>query len=163
MPNISTCLTYCARLLLSPPVIVRSRKTWSLTVRGNMNYGTSWTPTVIGQWGYGDCDGSGMQQGSGDKKCTRYSISCGDASWKVTIWKSVKHIGQAPAICFHAGFLLRLFFRPWRWRRYVPPKRRLTLNGLHGVISQKMALFITTAVITSNPTDGTVILRWEIA
>jgi hypothetical protein len=27
-----------------------------------------------------------------------------------------------------------------------------TLNGLHGVISQKMVLFITTAVKTSNPT-----------
>jgi hypothetical protein len=26
------------------------------------------------------------------------------------------------------------------------------LNGLHGVISQKMVLFITTAVRTSNPT-----------
>jgi hypothetical protein len=37
--------------------------------------------------------------------------------------------------------LLNLFFRPWRWRRYVPPKRRLTLNGLHGVISQEIVLF----------------------
>jgi hypothetical protein len=42
--------------------------------------------------------------------------------------------------------------RTWRWRRYVPPKRRVQLNGLHGVISQKMILFITTAVKTSNPT-----------
>jgi hypothetical protein len=40
----------------------------------------------------------------------------------------------------------------WRWRRYVPPKRLLTFNGLHGVISQKMILFITTAVRNSNPT-----------
>jgi hypothetical protein len=38
-------------------------------------------------------------------------------------------------------FLLNLFLRPWIWRRYVPPKRRLNLNGLHGVISQKMILF----------------------
>jgi hypothetical protein len=38
------------------------------------------------------------------------------------------------ATCFQASFLFGLFFRPWRWRRYVPPKRRLTLNGLHGVI-----------------------------
>jgi hypothetical protein len=44
--------------------------------------------------------------------------------------------------CLYAGFLLTLFFRPWRWWRYVPPKYRLTLNGLHGVISQKMVLFI---------------------
>jgi hypothetical protein len=49
-------------------------------------------------------------------------------------------------------FLARLIFRPWRWRQYVPPKRRLTFNGLHGVMSQKIVLFITTAVITSNPT-----------
>jgi hypothetical protein len=33
----------------------------------------------------------------------------------------------------------------------APPKRRLTLNGLHSVISQKMILCITTTVKTSNP------------
>jgi hypothetical protein len=55
--------------------------------------------------------------------------------------------------CLFAGFLLNLFLRPWRWRRYVPPKRRLTLNGLYGVVCQKMILFITTAVKTSNPTE----------
>jgi hypothetical protein len=31
---------------------------------------------------------------------------------------------------------------PWRWRRNGPPKRRLTLNGLHGVISQN-SLFLS--------------------
>jgi hypothetical protein len=31
--------------------------------------------------------------------------------------------------------------RPWRWRRYVPPKRRVQLYGLHSVISQKIILF----------------------
>jgi hypothetical protein len=39
--------------------------------------------------------------------------------------------------------------------RYVPPNRRLTFNGLHGVISQKIVLFITTAVRTSDPTKFT--------
>jgi hypothetical protein len=34
-------------------------------------------------------------------------------------------------------YLARLI-RPWRWRRYVPPKRRLTFTRLHGVISQKV-------------------------
>jgi hypothetical protein len=33
------------------------------------------------------------------------------------------------------------------------PKRLSTFNGLHGVISQKIELFITTAVITSDLTD----------
>jgi hypothetical protein len=32
-------------------------------------------------------------------------------------------------------FMLKLFFRPWKWRRYVPPKRRLQFNRLHGVTS----------------------------
>jgi hypothetical protein len=54
--------------------------------------------------------------------------------------------------------LLNLFLRPWIWRRYVPPKRRLKLNGLHGVISQKIILFITTAVKTSNPTFPLLVL-----
>jgi hypothetical protein len=46
----------------------------------------------------------------------------------------------------------KLILRPWRWRRYVPPKRQLTFNGLHGIVSQKIEVFITTAVRTSNPT-----------
>jgi hypothetical protein len=41
---------------------------------------------------------------------------------------------------FHA----RLILRPWKWRLYVPPKRRLTSNGLHGGIYQKIVLFILT-------------------
>jgi hypothetical protein len=40
-------------------------------------------------------------------------------------------------------FLARLILRPWRWRRCVPPKRRLAFSGLHGIISQKIVLFIT--------------------
>jgi hypothetical protein len=38
-------------------------------------------------------------------------------------------------------------------RLYAPPKVQLTVNGLRGVISQKIALFITTAVRTSEPTQ----------
>jgi hypothetical protein len=33
-------------------------------------------------------------------------------------------------------------------------ERRVQLNGLHGIISQKTILFITTAVKTSNPTSS---------
>jgi hypothetical protein len=40
-------------------------------------------------------------------------------------------------------FLAQLILRPWRWRRTVSPKRRLLFNGLHGVISQKIKLFLT--------------------
>jgi hypothetical protein len=33
-------------------------------------------------------------------------------------------------------FLARLILRHWRWRQYVPLKRRLTFNGLHSVITR---------------------------
>jgi hypothetical protein len=56
------------------------------------------------------------------------------------------------ATCFHAGFVLSLFFD----REDVPPKCRLTLIGLHGVISHKIELFITTTVKISNPTKSIV-------
>jgi hypothetical protein len=36
-------------------------------------------------------------------------------------------------------------FLPWRWRRYVLPKRRLT-QDLHSATSQKTTFFIVTAV-----------------
>jgi hypothetical protein len=42
------------------------------------------------------------------------------------------------AIYFHAGILLGLL---WRWKRYVPSKRRQTFNGPQGVISQKTVVF----------------------
>jgi hypothetical protein len=44
-------------------------------------------------------------------------------------------------LCF-AWFLVRLILRPWRWRWYIPPKRWLTFNNLHGIISQKTVLFL---------------------
>jgi hypothetical protein len=40
---------------------------------------------------------------------------------------------------------------PWRWRQYIPPKRRFTQH-LPGATSQNTALFIVTTVTTSNPT-----------
>jgi hypothetical protein len=55
-------------------------------------------------------------------------------------------------------FPARLILRPWRWRRYVLPKRRLTFNGLYCVISQKTVLFITTAVRTLNPIQFSITL-----
>jgi hypothetical protein len=37
--------------------------------------------------------------------------------------------------------LARFILLPWRWRRHLPPKSRMTFNGLHGVISWKIKLF----------------------
>jgi hypothetical protein len=53
---------------------------------------------------------------------------------------------------FCTGILLGFILRPWRWRRHVPPKCHLTFKGLHSIISQKIKLFITTAVRTSKAT-----------
>jgi hypothetical protein len=49
-------------------------------------------------------------------------------------------------------FLLGLFFCPENGE-HVPPKRRLTFKTLYGGISQRIELFITTAVRTSNPAE----------
>jgi hypothetical protein len=51
------------------------------------------------------------------------------------------------------GWLLFLTWFTGLTEYYVPPKRRFTY-GLHSVISQKMATFVTTAVRTSNPSKS---------
>jgi hypothetical protein len=61
--------------------------------------------------------------------------------WDISQARNQREAGGKQGLCFHTAFFFRLFLRPWIWRRYVPPKRRLTLNGLHGVISQNMVLF----------------------
>jgi hypothetical protein len=47
-----------------------------------------------------------------------------------------------PASC---RFLAWLILRPWIWKQYVPPKRKMSFNWIHGVISQKTERFITAA------------------
>jgi hypothetical protein len=42
--------------------------------------------------------------------------------------------------------------RTWRWRWYVPPKRRLIFNGLHGAVSKNIGPFVIIAVRDSNHT-----------
>jgi hypothetical protein len=50
------------------------------------------------------------------------------------------------------GFLLGLFFEPEEDRDVFLKDVRYNFNRLHGVISQKVQLFITTAVRNTNPT-----------
>jgi hypothetical protein len=68
-------------------------------------------------------------------------------------WRSKNKSRNKPLL---VHILLRFFawllLRPWRWRKSVPPKRRLTLKDLQGVISQEVEFFITNAVRTSNST-----------
>jgi hypothetical protein len=54
---------------------------------------------------------------------------------------SKKHTASISACHLLSRWYLARFFRAWKWRRYIPPKRRLTLNRLHGDLSQKIVLF----------------------
>jgi hypothetical protein len=81
-------------------------------------------------------------------------ISC----WctKVYIQFRPKYLGIEHSECFACHLLTRWYLAcliptPWGWKWYFLPKRLLTFNGLHGVISQKLVLFVNTAVRTSNP------------
>jgi hypothetical protein len=57
------------------------------------------------------------------------------------------------SVCSHlpALVLCSWIFLPWRWRRYVPSKHRIT-QDLHSATSQKMTFFIVTVVKASNLT-----------
>jgi hypothetical protein len=62
--------------------------------------------------------------------------------------KNKQRLCSLPALCWLFAWLI---LRSSRWRRRIPPNNQLTFNGLHGVISQKIELFIATAVRASNP------------
>jgi hypothetical protein len=55
-----------------------------------------------------------------------------------TMWWARYQLCLQPA---SPWYLARLILQTWRWKRYVPPKRRLTFNGLHGLSSRKTVLF----------------------
>jgi hypothetical protein len=44
-------------------------------------------------------------------------------------------ICSSPALVCKSRLIL-----PWRWSRYVPPKSRLTSNGLHGIVPEDKTL-----------------------
>jgi hypothetical protein len=66
------------------------------------------------------------------------------------------------AACFMLVYCLTHSSNPMI-ERYVPPKRRLTYTGLHGVIFQNIELFIVTAVRISNPSLQTSILEERVS
>jgi hypothetical protein len=63
-------------------------------------------------------------------------------------------------ICSHllTMVLCSRILLPWRWRRYVPPKGRLT-QDVHSATSQKTTFFIVTAVKASNLTSSICIMN----
>jgi hypothetical protein len=75
---------------------------------------------------------------------TRRSLNevdaCGEKQIKLHI-----RIGESiqwNLFCLPHRYLAQHIPRLWRWRWYVPPKRRLTFNGLHGFISQMIVFLI---------------------
>jgi hypothetical protein len=56
------------------------------------------------------------------------------------------------------SFLALLTLKSWRWKCYIPLKCLVTFSRLHGVVSKAKELSITTAVLTSNPTEWIQIL-----
>jgi hypothetical protein len=77
--------------------------------------------------------------------------------------KATRRFGTAYGVHVQGRRIRKRYHRESRWqclffdpkvRCYVALKRRLTVNGLHGVISQKIVLFITTAVRKLNPTGA---------
>jgi hypothetical protein len=69
-------------------------------------------------------------------------------SWVITPCSQLKvnrHLGPTCRLHLQGQRISQVRNRreSWRWRRHVPPKRRLIFNGLHGVIFQKTELFIS--------------------
>jgi hypothetical protein len=65
--------------------------------------------------------------------------------------EEIRSTRNQPASRYSCWFLAELISSALKMEAICSPKRLLTLNRLHGVISQKMILFITTTVKTSNP------------
>jgi hypothetical protein len=78
-------------------------------------------------------------------------------------WTNVseERVASIFRICCHLLTLVprSRIFLPWRWRRFVPQKRQFNSQDLHSATSQKTAFFIVTAVKTSNPTYGTLVIQ----
>jgi hypothetical protein len=68
-------------------------------------------------------------------------MSSSGISWEggSFLWHISRYISVG--LCFQLRwFLACLICRPWRWKWYVPPRRRFTFNGIYGVISQMIQI-----------------------
>jgi hypothetical protein len=59
-------------------------------------------------------------------------------------------------------FLAWLILRPWRWRRRVPPKRRLNFKTIHSVISKNTELFRFLILTILSPGMCCCMVRWLV-
>jgi hypothetical protein len=95
---------------------------------------------------------------SGTWRCVDLALTDVSEERNAFIFRVGKSASEEPArvsVCSHLFTLVprSRIFVPWRWRQYVPPKRRFT-QDLHGATSQKTTFFIVTAVKTSNLTQN---------
>jgi hypothetical protein len=72
-------------------------------------------------------------------KCNTSSV--GWYLWSKSKEGGHKYIGFDSACHLLSRWYFARLIHPWRWRLYVPQKRRLTSSGLQGVISQNTVLF----------------------
>jgi hypothetical protein len=79
-----------------------------------------------------------LQGGNIRERGTNVSRWLQSVFWDITTYSSLQ-VNRCSASYW---FLLWLIIRPWRRVRHVPPKRPLTFNGLHGVISLNIRLFL---------------------
>jgi hypothetical protein len=57
---------------------------------------------------------------------------------------TIRNFGKTIGFACHllpSWFLASLSLPPWRWRKHVPSKNRLTFNGLYSVMCQKIQIF----------------------
>jgi hypothetical protein len=88
-----------------------------------------------------------------EAKAFRTFISGGRHQDGLIVLRSQREFDLGRSLDLPPAFMLvsSLVYSTLKLEAIFPPKRRLTFNGLHDVISQKIVIFITTAVRTSNP------------
>jgi hypothetical protein len=68
--------------------------------------------------------------------------------WNITTCSPLKvnrRLRETYLLCMPSVFTLvtcSAYSSPWKWRRCVPSKRQLIFNGLHGVVTQKIVLYL---------------------
>jgi hypothetical protein len=104
-------------------------------------------------WFLSTCDH--IPEDSNLKICTFLLDGIGNTQFYLPRYNTMQSAERQPTLqtLLNAVFLLGLFFSLADGDKYVAPKCWSTFNGLLSIISQKIEIFITTTVRTSNPAE----------